>query len=202
MPGGEGNEALVHHTKQAPRQAWACGNPLKTSGWRSYLVSCTYTISVNPLMFKYIAMPDPPDVPADEVMQTCAANHVRMAARAVTRVFDRALQPVGLKVTQFTILMALARHSFASITDMADQLALKRSSLSRNLSRLEEKGLLVTETAGRSRRARLTRDGRAKAEAAYPLWRQAQARVEERLGADRWREARTLLRSLAHVNTS
>ena len=68
-------------------------------------------------------MPDAPDIPAEEVMQTCAANHVRMAARGVTRIFDRALQPCGLKVTQFTILMVLAHDSFASITEMADRLS-------------------------------------------------------------------------------
>jgi DNA-binding MarR family transcriptional regulator len=147
-------------------------------------------------------MPDSPDVPADKVMQTCAANHVRMAARSVTRVFDRALRPCGLKVTQFTILMALAHDSFTSITEMADQLALKRSSLSRNLSRLEEKGFLATETEGRSRRTTLTRDGRAKVEEAYPLWRKAQSQVEQHLGADRWSEVRALLRSLARINAS
>jgi len=145
-------------------------------------------------------MPDSPDIPADEVMQACAANHVRMAARGVTRIFDRALQPCGLKVTQFTVLMVLAHDSFASITEMADRLALKRSSLSRTLSRLEEKGLLDTETEGRSRRTTLTRDGRAKLETAYPLWREAQSQVEQHVGADRWRETRALLRSLARIN--
>jgi DNA-binding MarR family transcriptional regulator len=147
-------------------------------------------------------MPDAPDLPADEVMQTCAANHTRMAARTITRAYDQALQPCGLRVTQFTILVALTKTAFDSITQMADQLALERSSLSRNLDRLEERGLLRMRKDGRSHTIELTDDGAAKVEEAYPHWRAAQDAIEDAIGIDAWTDARALLRSLAKTGAA
>lgn len=146
-------------------------------------------------------MAESPDIPADEAMQRCAANHTRMAARTITRAYDQALKPTGLKVTQFTILVALTQTSFDSITDMADRLALERSSLSRNLTRLEKKDLLRMTRNGRSQTIEITDAGAAKLEEAYPLWREAQEKVEERIGPEKWTEARSLLRSLADTGS-
>ena len=147
-------------------------------------------------------MPSSDDVPVREIMETCVAKHTRMAARAITRVYDRTLEPSGLKVTQFTILVALAQNSFGSITDMGDELALERSTLSRNLTRLEEKGLVRLQEDGRSRTIELTEAGCAKLEDAYPLWRTAQEAVEEAVGADNWAETRRRLRAIARANTA
>lgn len=144
-------------------------------------------------------MPDTDDIPAKEIARSCAANHTRRAARTITRAYDQALQPCGLKVTQFTILVALMRMSFDSITEMADQLALERSSLSRNLTRLEKRDLVRMRKDGRSHTIEITDAGRAKLEEAYPLWLKAQEKVENAMGAENWTEARSLLRSLAHV---
>jgi len=147
-------------------------------------------------------MPDAPDLPADEVMQTCAANHTRMAARTITRAYDQALQPCGLRVTQFTILVALTKTAFDSITEMADQLALERSSLSRNLDRLEKQGLVRLTKSGRSQTIEINDAGREKLEEAYPLWREAQDKVEDVIGEEDWSDARSLLRSLAKTGAA
>lgn len=147
-------------------------------------------------------MPDSPDLPVDEVMRRCAANHTRRAARTITRAYDLALQPCGLKVTQFTILVALAQTAFDSITAMADQLELERSSLSRNLTRLEKQGLVRMTTDGRSRTIDLTDAGAAKLDEAYPLWQEVQETVEEELRPQTWTDARALLRSLAKTGTA
>ena len=39
----------------------------------------------------------------------CACSTLRRAARAVTAVYDAALAPSGLRITQFSILRKLAR---------------------------------------------------------------------------------------------
>jgi DNA-binding MarR family transcriptional regulator len=147
-------------------------------------------------------MPESADIPADEVMQRCAANHTRRAARTITRAYDQALQPCGLKVTQFTILVALTKTSFDSITAMADQLALERSSLSRNLTRLEKQDLVRRTKDGRSQTIEITDAGREKLEEAYPLWREAQDEVEDVIGEENWSDARSLLRSLARTGAT
>lgn len=135
-------------------------------------------------------------------MRRCAANHTRRTARSITRLYDQALDPCGLTVMQFTVLVALAQHAFDSVTAMADRLGHERSSLSRNLSRLEKRGLVRREEAGRSRQAVLTDAGVAKIEEAYPYWREAQSQVEDALGADQWEETREALQRLAAASAS
>ena len=147
-------------------------------------------------------MPESADVPTDDILQTCAATHTRRAARTITRAYDQALAPCGLKVTQFTILVTLAQTDFGSITAMADRLALERSSLSRNLSRLEEQGYVRTDKEGRSRTIAITAGGRKKLAEAYPLWRAAQETVEDALGTNTWADVRALLRSLTTAGSA
>lgn len=144
-----------------------------------------------------VGMKESVDVPAEEVMRRCAANHTRMAARTITRAYDQALEPCGLTVTQFTILVALTQTSFDSISRMANQMNLERSSLSRNLTRLEERNLVQMTKAGRAREIEVTDEGTAKVEEAYPLWKTAQEKVERVIGSERWSEARSILRLLA-----
>ena len=43
-----------------------------------------------------------------KVIGICACAHLRSAARAVTQVYDAALQPTGLRATQVTLLVAIA----------------------------------------------------------------------------------------------
>ncbi|WP_146739712.1 MarR family winged helix-turn-helix transcriptional regulator [Hyphomonas pacifica] len=72
------------------------------------------------------------------------------AARRITREYDDALRPVGLTVTQFGLLNSVDRYEPDSISELADLLALDRTTLSRNLKPLEKAGLI---SAGRRARA-------------------------------------------------
>ena len=92
---------------------------------------------------------------------SCACLNLRMAARAITRFYDRALQPSGLRATQFNLLCALAADGSATITHLAQQLVMDRTTLSRNLKPLVGMGLIAVEP-GEDRRSRviaLTDDG-------------------------------------------
>lgn len=119
-----------------------------------------------------------------EVRENCAALRARMAARKLTRHYDKALRPAGLKITQFTLLIAVAEGKVRSLTALADLLALERSSLVRNVKLLEDDGLIESAPSGegRSLGLRLTKAGRKKLTQALPLWREAQSEVETSLG--------------------
>jgi DNA-binding MarR family transcriptional regulator len=117
-----------------------------------------------------------------EVAADCACKSLRRTARAVTQLYDETLRPSGLRVTQFTLLVAVAVSEPVPITRLADALALDRTTLARDLRPLTERGL-VEVAAGDDRRmrvVRLTRQGRDAIARAYPLWEQAQARMVER----------------------
>lgn len=120
-----------------------------------------------------------------DVRESCAALRARMAARKLTRLYDKALKPTGLKITQFTLLISIEEGKVKSLTQLADALALERSSLVRNVQLLETEGLIESEPsgAGRSLGLKLTREGRKVLTQALPLWRKAQDEVEGNLGA-------------------
>jgi DNA-binding MarR family transcriptional regulator len=116
-----------------------------------------------------------------EVAANCACKNLRRSARAVTQLYDDTLRPSGLRITQFTLLVAVALREPVQVTQLADTLTLDRTTLARDLGPLTERDL-VEVTAGEDRRTRvvrLTRQGREAIARAYPLWRQAQARLME-----------------------
>jgi hypothetical protein len=64
-----------------------------------------------------------------EIEATCACSSVRKAARAITHLFDDVLQPTGLRSTQFTLLVAVALLSEASMLQLSEALAMDRTTL-------------------------------------------------------------------------
>jgi DNA-binding MarR family transcriptional regulator len=117
-----------------------------------------------------------------EVAADCACKRLRRTARAVTQLYDQTLRPSGLRVTQFTLLVGVAVSEPVPITRLADALGLDRTTLARDLRPLTERGLLEVAAGDdrRTRVVRLTRQGRDAIARAYPLWKQAQARMVER----------------------
>jgi DNA-binding MarR family transcriptional regulator len=133
-----------------------------------------------------------------EVVENCACHKVRTAARAVTRAYDEALRPVGLRVTQFTILVAAALDDALSITALAKFMGMDRSTLTRNLAPLVREGLLRVGHEGwrRSRAVQITKQGRSRLRQALPLWEKAQDTLRRKLGTRRWTDIRSDLDDL------
>lgn len=106
------------------------------------------------------------------------------AARAITRRYDSALRPLGITITQFTLLAAVARIEPDSITELADKLWMERTSLTRGAKLLEADGLIErrVEEGVRKRGLRISDKGIKLLREAYPLWQNAQQDVEEQLG--------------------
>jgi DNA-binding MarR family transcriptional regulator len=122
-----------------------------------------------------------------EVARTCACANLRKAARAVTQLFDEALAPIGLRVTQFTLLVTSRLSGESTINELAERMAMDRTTLSRNLKPLVRNGLLEMRPGedGRTRLVRLTPAGEQALEEAYPLWQQAQQEIVGVLGEER-----------------
>ncbi len=121
---------------------------------------------------------------AQAIVEVCLCHHVRRTARAVTRLFDEALQPTGVKAAQFNILAAIAARDVTSAAEISKLLAMDRTTLSRNLKPLREAGYITTE-GGAGRRPdvlSLTATGRVIFSRAADLWRQAQGQLTGRLG--------------------
>ena len=130
-----------------------------------------------------------------EIEATCACSNVRKAARAVTQLYDDVLQPIGLRSTQFTLLVAVALAGEASVTQLSQALVMDRTTLARNLKPLEIQGFLtIGEGTDRRRHlVRLTERGRQVLASALPYWEQAQRQVITRLGEKQWQALRDSL---------
>jgi DNA-binding MarR family transcriptional regulator len=119
----------------------------------------------------------------------CLCFRARRVSRALTRMYDEALRPLGLQATQLTLLNAVTMcgESGAPMGRLADVLAMDATTLSRNLRPLEKAGLVRMERLPADRRVRLallTPAGQGMVEAALPLWTRAHERVVAALGAD------------------
>ncbi len=123
-----------------------------------------------------------------EIIDNCACHRVRTAARAVTRAYDEALRPVGLRATQLSVLLAVAADDAMSITALAKFMGMDRSTLTRNLRPLEKEGFITLGVEGwhRSRTLEVTKAGRARLREALPLWKRAQQALKKKLGEETW----------------
>ncbi len=130
-----------------------------------------------------------------ETPANCTCFNLRKAARAVTRAYDEALKPSGLRATQFSLLGVVANRGPAGMTELARALVMERTTLTRNLKPLMDQGFLeAMDGADRRRRPiAITPRGRKALERALPAWRRAQAEFVDGLGRDRWQD---LLRGL------
>ena len=128
------------------------------------------------------------DQQGDLDVALCTCANLRKATRVITQAFDAALQPTGLKATQFTVLATLARQGDGPLTLLAETLVMDRTTLTRNLKPLVRKGLIRIdhEEDQRIRKVVLTEAGRSQFETALSHWKRTQARIRQQLGPERW----------------
>jgi DNA-binding MarR family transcriptional regulator len=122
-----------------------------------------------------------------EIGRSCVCYNLRRAARAMTKLYDDFLRPSGLRTTQFSLLMAAELRGPVTVTKLAELTVTERTTITRNLTILEKKGFIRIEQGSdrRERKVSLTEKGREALVNALPLWREAQAHVEEGLDGDR-----------------
>ncbi|HRP71321.1 MAG TPA: MarR family transcriptional regulator [Luteimonas sp.] len=126
-----------------------------------------------------------PDAAAAQV-HGCSCQRLRKLSRLVSQRYDQALAPAGLNVNQFAILRR-AQAAPRSISALAAELGMDRSTLSRDLKPLAAAGwvrLRADRDDGRQRRVELTAGGRRAIERAAPLWVATQASLESTVGVD------------------
>ena len=137
---------------------------------------------------------------ARTLLETCLCHNVRMASRVVSRAYDEALRPTGLRATQIAVLAAVGARGALSIKSLADSLEMERTTLTRNLKPLEEQALVSISPEGRhrSRTLTLTTAGKAALLKALPLWEKAQQSSMHQLGEQRWPVVQKAFADLIH----
>lgn len=112
--------------------------------------------------------------------QQCLAFQARRLSRLLTKRYDAALRPCGLRVTQFTLLHILSSHDGIGVNEMAKHTDTDPTTLTRNLAILERNGWLNVgkdEDDLRKRELHLTQSGKDMYSMAMPLWLHVQKEV-------------------------
>lgn len=127
----------------------------------------------------------------------CLGVRIGRLHRLVARRFDQALRPLGLSLPQLEVLGVLMLRGPLKPGAVAEALAVERSTISRNLSLMAQRGWVELEylPSGRSTSATITRQGIETLAQARTAWAAAQRDVLDLLGAgsaatiDNWLEA-------------
>jgi len=127
----------------------------------------------------------------------CACSQLRRAARKLSALYDRSLEDAGVTVTQYALLVNIARAGEISRTALATQLGMDRTTLTRNLMPLEKANLLSAARSAdrRERLIRLSEKGTSKVHESYVLWKKAQEAFASQMGPVKLKQFRSALRA-------
>ncbi len=134
------------------------------------------------LYIQLMANISPPE--ASQLNQACIADKLRLLNRIITQLYDEALRPTGMTTSQMNILVVVAKYGEATPVQVGDWLHMEKSTLSRNVRRLQQNEWLAIQPAdqGRTHTLKLTSKGNGALQKGLPLWESAQKQAETILG--------------------
>jgi DNA-binding MarR family transcriptional regulator len=130
-----------------------------------------------------LPMARPPRTPEERIAAECYCLPLRSVLRVISGIYDAALRPFGLRGAQLNLLVAIARMAGnATPAKLTEFLLLEKSTVSRDLDRMESNGWIKSVADGRFRRLVVTTAGRRLLADALPAWQEAQASVVKLIG--------------------
>jgi DNA-binding MarR family transcriptional regulator len=132
----------------------------------------------------------------------CVCFQLRRTSRAITRLYDAALQPSGIRSTQFALLIAIAKKEPIGISELAEILVIDSTTLSRSLPKLERMGFIKMKSGSdrRERLLRLSAKGQSVLQESVPYWRKVQAEVVSKLADPDWCDIQKQLEKIKRVS--
>jgi DNA-binding MarR family transcriptional regulator len=123
---------------------------------------------------------------ADRMARECIAVRVRLINRVITALYDEALRPFALRISQANILSAIALLGESRPVEVSRILRIEKSTLSRDVELMKQNGWLLSDppTGGRNQMVRLTPQGKRILAKIQPSWEKAQAEAKLLIGED------------------
>ena len=133
---------------------------------------------------------------ARRIATECLAVRVRRLGRVVTRIYDAALAPYGVTIAQLNLLAAIGAFEGQSRVRLGRILDVEKSTLSRDLKRMERLGWIRSGPleSGRGQSISVTAAGARLLTEARPAWEKAQRVAQSRLGQGAFAQLRQVLR--------
>lgn len=117
-------------------------------------------------------------------LQDCVCAALRQSSRMITQYFEAKLKAEDITSAQFSVMAVLINTGPLPVSQLAAILGQDRTGLTRNLAIIEKNGW-VQFTPGTDQRVKmvsLTGGGKAKLNAAIPLWEEAQTSIHRHIG--------------------
>lgn len=121
---------------------------------------------------------------AQLVAEQCLAGRVRRLNRVVSNLYDRALQPYGIKINQANVLVFLLVYGDSSPGEIGIRLQMEKSTVSRTIDRMKKSGWVEVNGAGPGQSVRVTDLGKQLMVDSHDRWQRAQNKALELLGKD------------------
>lgn len=138
---------------------------------------------------------------SETITLPCLCANVRRASRVLSQIYDDAMRPLGLRMTQASILQALSLTGEKLQGELAELLALDSTTLTRSVGILRKRGWIKARK-GQDQRERwlsLSRSGAAELARIQPAWRAVQEQVRSKLGEESWRQLVRLSTEVANL---
>jgi len=136
-----------------------------------------------------------------DIPKECVAYNFQKTARHFAKFYRKTINLSGLQGAQFPLLLAIKLNEPVSISSLAQRLELDRTTLSRNIKRLVEKGYAALERDEdlRVRNIQLTESGADILNQALPLWEKAQNKVIKQFGKENWENMLQSMKELEKI---
>jgi DNA-binding MarR family transcriptional regulator len=123
---------------------------------------------------------------ADRMAHECIAVRVRLINRVITALYDEALRPFVLRISQANILSAILHMGEVRPAEVSRILRIEKSTLSRDVELMKQRGWLQSDppSGGRNQKIRLTVEGKNLLGKIQPSWEKAQAEAKLLIGED------------------
>lgn len=127
------------------------------------------------------------DTVATIISNSCYLTKTLMLSRSLQAFYEDGLDAHGLTPQQGPLLSTIVALGGAHPSDLARELEIERSTISRNLKILIDRGLLRAELtpAGRTRRVFATDLGHQIIVGFFPAWAMAQEEIVDAIGVER-----------------
>ena len=113
----------------------------------------------------------------------CVSGRLGRLKRQVSNIYRRHLSQMGVTESQVMILLTLLEFKSIEQNELAKMFALEKSSLSRNLVRLQKMGY-VGKSSDYHPTLSLTSTGTKFAKRLYPIWQRAMNEVSQMIGKE------------------
>jgi DNA-binding MarR family transcriptional regulator len=123
----------------------------------------------------------------ERISNECVLVRWRKVSRMLTGIYEAEMRTFGLKSSQFSLLVAVAKAGPVRRIDLGKRLHLDPSTLTRNVQVMLKHGWIEEKPDDhdkRSARLTVTAKGRKLLDTIGPAWMRAQARAKQWLGTD------------------